>query len=118
MAPIFFAYERTSIALKKTNLALSVFNTLLQRQGTKFAAGDEVTIADFSLVTATMCLEAINFDLGQYPLVKKWYSDFKQQLPLAWDIAEVGMLEIREFDRNPPDLSALEHPIHPTRKNK
>nr|CAD7267452.1 unnamed protein product [Timema shepardi] len=175
MAPIFFAYERTSIALKKTNLALSVFNTLLQRQGTKFAAGglnlkdvnphlyggrvenhlgkttpsspdrdlnlnlpildspaehetsalanyatevDEVTIADFSLVTATMCLEAINFDLGQYPLVKKWYGDFKQQLPLAWDIAEVGMLEIREFDRNPPDLSALEHPIHPTRKNK
>ena len=38
MAPIFFAYERTSIGLKKVNMSLSVFETILERQGTKFAA--------------------------------------------------------------------------------
>jgi glutathione S-transferase len=38
MAPIFFDYERTPQGLKKVNIGLSVLNTILERQGTKFAA--------------------------------------------------------------------------------
>lgn len=79
---------------------------------------DNVTIADFQLITATMCLEAINFDLTPYPLVAKWYATFKKEYPELWSINIQGMNEISAFEKNPPDLSHMEHPIHPIRKNK
>nr|WEU54069.1 glutathione s-transferase-1 [Protohermes costalis] len=116
MAPIFFAYERTSLGLKKTHIALSVFETYLTKLNTKYAASDNVTIADFQLITATMCLEAINFDFSQYKQVTKWYNQFKKDFPELWEIAEGGLKEIKEFNSNPPDLSHMDHPIHPVRK--
>lgn len=116
MAPIFFAYERTPLGLKKTHIALKNFETYLQRQGTKYAAGDHITIADFQLVTATMCLEAINFDISAYPLIQKWYATYKKEYPELWEIVAGGMKEIAEFEKNPPDLSHMDHPIHPVRK--
>nr|CAH7760425.1 unnamed protein product [Callosobruchus chinensis] len=116
MAPIFFDYKRTPLGLKKTKIALDNFNTYLKKLGSKYAAGNNVTIADFQLVTATMCLEAINFDISGYPLVKKWYESYKKEYPDLWKIVEGGMKEIAEFEKNPPDLSHMEHPIHPVRK--
>ncbi|KAH8376365.1 hypothetical protein KR200_008896 [Drosophila serrata] len=118
MAPIFFDYERTPMTLRKVQNALEVFETYLQRLGTKYAAGDNVTIADFALVSATLCLEAIHFDLTQYPLVARWYATFKEEFPQLWEIANSGMQEISAFEENPPDLSEMEHPFHPTRKAK
>jgi glutathione S-transferase len=45
MAPIFFAYSRTPLSLKKVHIALDNFNTYLQRTGKKYAAaGDTVVI--------------------------------------------------------------------------
>lgn len=118
MAPIFFAYERTPIGLKKVNIALNTFETYLLRSGTKYAAANHLTIADFPLVTATMCLEAIGFKLDDYPLVSAWYNNFKTAHPELWAIAEAGMKEIVEFEKNPPDTSGMNHPIHPGRKPK
>lgn len=117
MAPIFFDYQRTPLGLKKMKMAIDVFETYLKKEKTKYAAGDSLTIADFPLVTATMCLEAIEFQLGPWPCVEKWYKNFKQQHPELWEIAAGGMKEISEFEKNPPDLSHMDHPIHPTRKN-
>lgn len=77
---------------------------------------DNLTIADFPLITATMCLEAIGFDITPYPLVVKWYENFKKAHPDLWSITEAGMREIAEFEKNPPDLSHMVHPIHPVRK--
>ncbi|KAM8706717.1 hypothetical protein ACLKA7_010907 [Drosophila subpalustris] len=118
MAPIFFDYERTPMSLKKVENALEVFETYLQRLGTKYAASDNVTIADFALVSSTLCLEAIDFDLSPYPLIQKWYSTFKEENPELWQIANSGLQEINAFEHNPPDLSHMEHPFHPTRKSK
>ena len=75
-----------------------------------------MTIADFGLVSATLCLEAIEFGFESYPRVAKWYSDFKKDYPQLWAIVEPGMKEIQEFNKNPPDLSSLNHPLHPTKK--
>lgn len=77
---------------------------------------DHVTIADFQLVTATMCLEAINFSISQYPYVERWYTTYKKENPQLWAIVDGGMKEIAEFEKNPPDLSHMSHPIHPVRK--
>lgn len=63
-----------------------------------------------------MCLEAINFDVSGYPLIVKWYETFKKEYPELWAIAEGGMKEISEFEKNPPDLSHMDHPIHPVKK--
>lgn len=116
MAPIFFGYERTPLSEKKTNIGLSVFDTYLKRSGTKYAAADNLTIADFPLVSATMCLEAINYDFSKYTEVVRWYNTFKKENPDLWTITEVGLNEVREFNANPPDLSHMKHPIHPTKK--
>ncbi|XP_036343176.1 uncharacterized protein LOC118752392 isoform X1 [Rhagoletis pomonella] len=118
MAPIFFDYQRTDMSLKKVNNALNVFETYLRDGGKKYAAADFLTIADFGLVSATLCLEAIGFDISSYPLVQKWYETFKQENPELWEIGKGGMLEISEFENNPPDLSHMKHPFHPTRKSK
>ncbi|XP_077297646.1 glutathione S-transferase 1-like [Arctopsyche grandis] len=117
MAPIFFDYQRTPLGLKKVHIALDVFNTYLTKLGKKYAAADNLTIADFPLITATMCLEAIAFDFSSYKMVSKWYATFKSEYPKLWEIAAVGMNEITAFEKNPPDLSHMEHPIHPVRKN-
>ncbi|XP_045468626.1 glutathione S-transferase 1-1 [Harmonia axyridis] len=117
MAPIFFDYQRTPLGLKKVHIALDNFNTYLQKTGTKYAADDNITIADFQLVTATMCLEAINFDFSQYKLVFEWYKTYKREYPELWAIVDAGMQEISAFEKNPPDLSHMTHPIHPVRKN-
>ncbi|XP_058468228.1 glutathione S-transferase 1-1 [Malaya genurostris] len=116
MAPIFFDYQRTSMGLKKLLMALETFECYMSRVNTAFVAGETLTIADFPLITSVMCLEAIEFDIDKYPLVKSWYSNFKRQFPDLWSISETGMKEIVEFEKNPPDLSGMVHPIHPIKK--
>ncbi|XP_053678412.1 glutathione S-transferase 1-1 [Anopheles nili] len=117
MAPIFFDYQRTDMGLKKLNIALAAFETYLKRAGTKYAAGDSLTIADFPLVTSVMCLEAIAFNIGEkYPTIQQWYTGFKNAHPTLWAITAKGMAEIAEFEKNPPDLTGMVHPIHPIRK--
>ncbi|KAB0800299.1 hypothetical protein PPYR_06039 [Photinus pyralis] len=116
LAPMFFDYQRTPLTQKMLEMALDAFNIYLQQLGTKYAAADHVTIADFQLITATLCLEAINFDISGYPLVAKWYATFKEDHPDLWAIAAGGMAELVEFEKNPPDLGHLNHPFHPVRK--
>ncbi|XP_058837625.1 glutathione S-transferase 1-1 isoform X2 [Topomyia yanbarensis] len=118
MAPIFFDYERTPMGLKKLHIALEAFETYMSRLGTQFVAGNCLTIADFPLITSVMCLEAIGFNINKYSLVNKWYLNFKQQFPDLWTISETGMNEIAEFEKNPPDLTGMVHPIHPIKKKK
>ena len=118
MAPIFFDYPRTPMGLKRVNISLSTFETYLKTSHTKYAAGENLTIADFPLVTATLCLEGISFSIDNYPLVKQWYETFKKEYPELWAIGKSGMDEITAFEKNPPDLSHMDHPIHPIRKIK
>lgn len=117
VAPIFFDYPREAKGLQKMNIALKTFETYLEQSKTKYAAGDNVTLADFALVAATLCIEAIDYEITEYPLVKKWYESFKVNNPKLWEIAAGGMKELANFNKNPPNLSAMKHPFHPIRKN-
>lgn len=78
---------------------------------------DSLTIADLPLVASTICLEAIDFELDAWPRVAKWYDNFKKKHPELWEIAQEVMREISYFEKHPPDLSGMDHPIHPVRKN-
>lgn len=116
IAPIFFDYPRSALSLHKVNLALTSFETYLKRTKTKYAAADHLTLADLSLVAGTLSLESIDFDFKDYPLVQNWYKTFKQENPDLWKIAESGMKIIADFEKSPPDLTKLDHPLHPPRK--
>lgn len=116
MAPIFFDYPRTESGLKKVHMAIAVLETYFKRGATKYAAGDNLTLADLALVSATICLEGVDISLDAYPLVSQWYAMFKQDHADLWAIAEGGMREIADFNKNPPNLSHMKHPIHPVRK--
>ncbi|VVC90671.1 unnamed protein product [Leptidea sinapis] len=50
--------------------------------------------------------------------IYEWYSNFKKDNPDLWKISEDAMKEIKHFIANPPDLTHLNHPIHPARKIK
>ncbi|KAJ2947377.1 hypothetical protein O0L34_g17144 [Tuta absoluta] len=117
MAPIFFDYERSPLGLKKVHMALDVFETYLTRLGGSYAAGDQLTIADFPLFNSTMTLEAIDFDFSKYAKVQKWYDEFKKNYPELWKISEAAMKEIQHFAANPPEITYV-HPIHPIRNVK
>lgn len=118
MAPIFFDYGflRGELGKKKVELALNAFETYLKNSNTKYAAGDNLTIADCALVAGTIPLEAIGYKFDHYPLVTKWYNTFKSENAGLWEIAKSGLDEIAEYEKNPPDLSKLNHPLHPPRK--
>jgi len=62
----------------------------------------------------TVCLEAMSFDLSPFPKVKGWYDGFKKSHPELWAVANIGLEELTAFEKNPPDLSHVKHPIHPT----
>lgn len=97
---------------------MGVFEEYLRRVGKKFVVADHVTIADFPLVASLVCLEGIGYSFSKHALVQKWYDNFKQACPNEWAVAEEGLKVIQDIEKNPPDLSKLNHPVHPVRKNK
>lgn len=116
LAPIFFEYPRNAMGLKRVHMALEVFEEYLKRNGTKYVAADHVTIADFSLIASVVCLEGIAFPFDKFARVKTWYETFKKENPDVWGVADDVVKIIQEIEKNPPDLSKLNHPIHPVRK--
>lgn len=118
LLPIFFDYPsfRNEVGKKKVELALNALETYLKTTNTKYVAADSLTIADIGLVTGTLPLEAIGYHFDHYPLVTKWYRTFKCEHPELWQIAQIGVDIFTEYEQNPPDLSKLNHPLHPARK--
>lgn len=103
--------------MKRVYGALEVFEEYLKRVGKKFVVADHVTIADFALIASMVCLEGIGFPFDKFNLVKTWYENFKKACPEEWEVADGGLKIIQDLEKNPPDLSKLNHPVHPVRKN-
>ncbi|XP_069357527.1 glutathione S-transferase 1-1 isoform X2 [Maniola hyperantus] len=116
--PVFFDYERTELGLKKIYMALDVLEEYFLRSGTRYAAADHLTIADFPLFNANMTMEAMGLDFSKYIRISHWYNNFKNDYPELWKISEGAMKELQYLSANPPDLTHLNHPIHPMRKIK
>jgi len=112
--PACYAVPKTDGSRKQMEHAVRVFNTILLKQGERYAAGNQLTIADLPLALATVCLEIVNFDLSNYEKVQTWYDNFKSSHPDLWEFGKICLEELGEFVKNPPDFSHLKHPRFPT----
>jgi glutathione S-transferase len=79
---------------KAMETALGFFNTFLE--GNKYAAGDELTVADISLVATISSYDVAGFDLSKFPNVNKWYSLCKETVP-GYSINQAGLEEFKKF---------------------
>lgn len=65
--------------LKKIHETLAILDIFL---GTfKYAASDDITIADFALVATISTFEACGFDFKKFPNIDRWYELCKTTLP-------------------------------------
>ncbi|XP_023309103.2 glutathione S-transferase 1-1-like [Lucilia cuprina] len=65
--------------LKKVESAFEFLNTFLE--GNKFAAGNDVTVADIALLASVTNFDAAKFDMSKYSNVAKWYEECKKVVP-------------------------------------
>lgn len=97
---------------------MGVFEEYLKRVGKKYVAADYVTLADFAIIASINCLAGIGYSFEKFKLITAWYDNFKAENKNEWAIAEKGLNIIKDLEINPPDLSKLNHPVHPVRKAK
>ncbi|KAK2588571.1 hypothetical protein KPH14_006345 [Odynerus spinipes] len=62
-------------ALRALEKSCEILNTFLD--GIDYVAGENLTIADFSISTTICLLESFDFDIGRYDNVAAWYSRCK-----------------------------------------
>lgn len=65
--------------LTKIEEAFKFFDIFLE--GQEFAAGNELTLADLSLVSTVSTFEVVGFDLSPYKNVSKWFAKVKAAAP-------------------------------------
>jgi glutathione S-transferase len=82
---------------KKMEDAMEFFNTFLA--GSKYAAGEQMTIADLSLLATATSFEAAKFDLSKYANVTKWLKLCKETAPGA-DLNQAGSDEFAKYFEN------------------
>lgn len=80
--------------LKAVETAVGFLNTFLD--GQDYAAGDQVTLADITLMATISTYDAVGFDLTPYPNVLKWYDLCKTNVP-GYEINEAGVEEFKKF---------------------
>lgn len=79
---------------KAMETAMGFLDTFLG--GHKYAAGDELTVADFSLVATVSSYDCAGFDLSKYPNVAKWFELCKETVP-GYSINQAGLNEFKKF---------------------
>lgn len=95
----------------KLQNALSTFETYLTNQNTKYAAGNTVTVGDFCLISGTVYLEAIGFDISSWPMLKTWYETFKTEQSKFWVIVEEFLNWMKYYVKNKPEM--VDHHLYP-----
>ncbi|KAJ8945994.1 hypothetical protein NQ318_017110, partial [Aromia moschata] len=78
--------------LEKLNEALTFLDTFLA--GSKYAAGDNLTLADLTLVANLATIEGIGVDITPYENITKWYDTIKTNAPGYEEINGKNLLAV------------------------
>ncbi|XP_035774393.1 glutathione S-transferase 1 isoform X1 [Anopheles albimanus] len=79
---------------KKMKDAVDFLNTFLD--GQKYVAGDQLTVADLSILATVSTYDVAGFELAKYPNVQKWYDNIRKEAPGA-AINEAGIAEFKKY---------------------
>lgn len=79
---------------KKIEEAFGFFNTALE--GQKYAAGDNITLADLALVASVSTFDVMKFPIDNYPNVARWYKDCQASV-VGYDVNVAGMEAFRHL---------------------
>lgn len=77
----------------KLESALGFLDTFLDGQA--YAAGDNLTLADISLVATISTIEVVGFELTKYPNILTWYAKCKATIP-GYELNEAGIQEFKD----------------------
>lgn len=80
--------------------SLEYLDGFLNMSPGKYAAGDSVTIADFSLLSSITSLEVYDYDYESYPIITSWAEGLKKELPYYQECMQDGLDKAREFLQN------------------
>ncbi|XP_054725701.1 glutathione S-transferase 1-1-like [Anastrepha obliqua] len=78
---------------KKMEAAFDLLNTFLE--GNSYVAGDQLTVADLSILASVSTFDVAGFDISKYPNVARWYENAKK-VP-GWEENYEGVLEFKKF---------------------
>ncbi|XP_030035463.2 glutathione S-transferase 1 [Manduca sexta] len=81
--------------LEKLKEGLQFFNTFLE--GRKYSAGEELTLADLSLVATISTIDAAGIGLKEYPNVEKWFELVKATAPGYEEANQKGIDAFKGF---------------------
>ncbi|KAJ9592349.1 hypothetical protein L9F63_001118 [Diploptera punctata] len=85
----------TQAQLEKLQDAFNILNSILA--GQNWVAGNNITIADYSIVVSVSAIEALGFDVSKYPNIVKWYEKAKKTIAGYKEINEEGNNQLKGF---------------------
>ena len=80
---------------KKAIEAVKLLDDSLSNQ--KYVAGNELTLADLSVLASMTVLEGFNYDISEFKNVTEWNNRLKNELPYYDEINKEPMETIRQF---------------------
>ncbi|XP_025830753.1 glutathione S-transferase 1-like [Agrilus planipennis] len=95
---IFAGAPKDEAKLEKCKQAVKFLDTFLE--GQNYAVGNNLTLADLSLVSTVSTYEAVDFDLSPYKNVQKWYAKVKSTAPGYEETNGNGVKIFRQMVQN------------------
>lgn len=95
MPIVFEGAEPDAAKYSKLELGYEILDKYLEDH--TWAAGDHLTIADFSLVATVSTIEVVGFDISKYPNVSKWFAQAKKIIPKYEELNHAGCLKFKEM---------------------
>ncbi|XP_017041192.1 glutathione S-transferase D7-like [Drosophila ficusphila] len=98
---------------KKIESAFELLNTFLE--GHDYVAGDQLTVADISILATVSTFVIIGFDISKYPNVERWYANAQKVTP-GWDENWSGLLQLKCCSHSKakmPNLDLYNMPMAP-----
>jgi len=87
--------ERKANALKQS---LDYIDIFLDKSS--YCAGDQLTIADFSILASVTQLEGMDYRITSYPNLCKWVQRLKTELPYYESCNTAGIQQFRAWAKN------------------
>jgi glutathione S-transferase len=64
--------------------------------GSEYAAGDSLTLADLSLVATISTYDVSGFDLSKYPNIVRWYKKCRDNIP-GYEVNQDGVNQFKQI---------------------